>query len=188
MAAGAAAVVEDESWMARGTCAGTDADLFFPERGESPKTAKAACAACPVRDECRDYALRHNIHHGIWGGLTERERRRVRKGLAVAAATAAPPAPPAPPPGPPIRSGTQLPADAVQRRSVTPHGAAIRGVLADGGWHTLDAIAVAVRPTLTEGSDVWKARHARNLTSVTLHNMRRNGLLESADGHWRLVR
>ena len=52
---------------------------FFPSRGESAQDAKAVCAACPVRDDCLEFALRMRITHGVWGGMTERERRQVRR-------------------------------------------------------------------------------------------------------------
>ena len=52
---------------------------FFPSRGESAADAKAVCVACPVREECLDFALRMRISHGVWGGMSERERRQVRR-------------------------------------------------------------------------------------------------------------
>lgn len=60
-------------------CGQVDADLFFPERGTSAREAKAVCLACPVRPECLDWALDNGEMFGIWGGLTERERRRLRR-------------------------------------------------------------------------------------------------------------
>ena len=72
-------VDEDTSWMASGNCLGVDPELFFPERGASTEDAKAVCRACVVREECLTYALEHCERHGIWGGLSERERRRIRK-------------------------------------------------------------------------------------------------------------
>ena len=54
--------------------------MFFPERGESAEPARRVCAACPVRQPCLDYAISNRITHGIWGGLTERERRALRSG------------------------------------------------------------------------------------------------------------
>ena len=68
----------DTSWMDRGNCAGVDPDLFFPSRGEDTSDAKAVCAACTVREACLDYALTTREKFGIWGGLSERERRRIR--------------------------------------------------------------------------------------------------------------
>jgi len=52
---------------------------FFPARGESVRDAKAVCARCPVREECLEFALRMKVAHGIWGGLSERERRTLRR-------------------------------------------------------------------------------------------------------------
>ena len=52
---------------------------FFPARGESVRDAKAVCAACPVQSECLDFALRLKVAHGVWGGLSERERRTLRR-------------------------------------------------------------------------------------------------------------
>jgi hypothetical protein len=52
--------------------------VFFPERGESAEPARQVCAACPVRQPCLDYAISNRIVYGIWGGLTERERRALR--------------------------------------------------------------------------------------------------------------
>jgi transcription factor WhiB len=54
--------------------------VFFPGRGESAGPARQVCAACPVRQACLDYAISNRITHGIWGGLTERERRALRSG------------------------------------------------------------------------------------------------------------
>ncbi len=56
----------------RAACGRVD---FFPARGESVRDAKAVCAGCPVRSECLDFALRLKVAHGVWGGLSERERR-----------------------------------------------------------------------------------------------------------------
>jgi len=65
-------------WRALAACRGADLDLFFPGRGESAEPARRVCAGCPVREPCLDYALRHGITHGIWGGLAERDRRALR--------------------------------------------------------------------------------------------------------------
>jgi len=69
----------DTSWQARANCIGVDPDLFFPEHGESLAPAKAVCSGCEVRAECLDYALATGQHHGVWGGTSERERKRTRK-------------------------------------------------------------------------------------------------------------
>jgi WhiB family transcriptional regulator, redox-sensing transcriptional regulator len=52
---------------------------FFPERGESALKAKTICAACPVRQPCLEFALRTNVSSGVWGGLTGRQRRQLRR-------------------------------------------------------------------------------------------------------------
>jgi WhiB family redox-sensing transcriptional regulator len=52
---------------------------FFPARGESVREAKAVCATCSVRDECLEFALRTKVVHGVWGGMSERERRGLRR-------------------------------------------------------------------------------------------------------------
>jgi WhiB family redox-sensing transcriptional regulator len=59
-------------------CRGTDPDLWFPERGEATSPAKEICASCFVREDCLDYALANGEKFGIWGGKSERERRRIR--------------------------------------------------------------------------------------------------------------
>lgn len=76
-----------EPWMADGICSTTDPESFFPEKGGSTKAAKRICnggpnsAACPVRDLCLQYALDREERFGIWGGVSERERRRIKRGL-----------------------------------------------------------------------------------------------------------
>jgi len=80
---------ERERWQDRSNCLGVDPDLFFPERGASTKEAKAVCCGCEVRMECLEYALRNGEKFGIWGGLSERERRRIRRQRAMAARAAA---------------------------------------------------------------------------------------------------
>jgi WhiB family redox-sensing transcriptional regulator len=77
---------DDLAWHDRANCKGANADLFFPERGASTRTAKAICRQCPVRAECLEFALRSGEKFGIWGGLSERERRRVRRERQVAVA------------------------------------------------------------------------------------------------------
>lgn len=67
-------------WIHLGACQGHDAALFFPER-ESAAPAKAICKSCAVQQECLEYALRTAQKFGIWGGRSERERRRMRFGI-----------------------------------------------------------------------------------------------------------
>jgi WhiB family redox-sensing transcriptional regulator len=69
----------DLSWVDHANCAGVETILFFPERGESHAGAVAVCAECEVRAECLDYAMRHRIQTGIWGGMSERARRKLRR-------------------------------------------------------------------------------------------------------------
>src|SRR5215216_1852409 len=78
----------DTSWQDYANCLGVDPDLFFPERGASTREAKAVCRGCVVREDCLEYALAHGEKFGIWGGLSERERRRVRRQRALDRRTA----------------------------------------------------------------------------------------------------
>lgn len=83
-------VLRPPEWMDDALCAQADPDAWFPESGEWPKVraAKLICAACPVRAECLDYALASGERFGVWGGLSEDERRaelRRRRELAGAA-------------------------------------------------------------------------------------------------------
>lgn len=74
--------VDDEtamSWQERALCAQTDPEAFFPEKGGSTREAKKVCTGCEVRSECLEYALAHDERFGIWGGLSERERRKLKK-------------------------------------------------------------------------------------------------------------
>ncbi|MER5482974.1 WhiB family transcriptional regulator [Streptomyces sp. NPDC002812] len=65
-------------WMTEGLCAQTDPEEFFPAKGGSTKAARATCKACDVRAKCLDAALTRPELYGIWGGLSERERRALR--------------------------------------------------------------------------------------------------------------
>ena len=71
--------VEEPDWQERALCAQTDPEAFFPEKGGSTREAKRICSGCEVRAECLEYALANDERFGIWGGLSERERRRVKK-------------------------------------------------------------------------------------------------------------
>lgn len=75
---------EAEDWQNLANCLGVDADLFFPERGASTREAKEVCRGCVVREDCLEYALANGEKFGIWGGLSERERRRIRRERAAA--------------------------------------------------------------------------------------------------------
>ena len=71
---------DDElEWHDKALCAQTDPDAFFPEKGGSTREAKRICESCEVRQECLEYALANDERFGIWGGLSEMERRRLRK-------------------------------------------------------------------------------------------------------------
>ena len=73
----------DTSWQEYANCLGVDPDLFFPERGASTREAKEVCRGCVVRDDCLEFALINGEKFGIWGGMSERERRRIRRQRAV---------------------------------------------------------------------------------------------------------
>jgi WhiB family redox-sensing transcriptional regulator len=70
---------DEQSWQERALCAQTDPEAFFPEKGGSTREAKRICIGCEVRAECLEYALLHDERFGIWGGLSERERRRLKR-------------------------------------------------------------------------------------------------------------
>ena len=70
---------ETQSWQADALCAETDPEAFFPEKGGSTREAKKVCVSCEVRAECLGFALGNDERFGIWGGLSERERRRLRR-------------------------------------------------------------------------------------------------------------
>jgi len=72
-------IMKGEGWIEKAKCRGTDPDLFFPERGESTKEAKSVCRGCPIRRECLEYAVQGVEKFGIWGMMSERERRTVRR-------------------------------------------------------------------------------------------------------------
>jgi WhiB family redox-sensing transcriptional regulator len=96
----------DTAWQRDALCAQTDPEEFYPDKGGSTAAAKAVCRRCPVAAECLDYALANNEGFGVWGGLSERERRKLRPPL---------------PPGPaPIRHGTPAGAKAHYRAGEKP--------------------------------------------------------------------
>jgi WhiB family transcriptional regulator, redox-sensing transcriptional regulator len=66
---------DNHAWMARAACRGTNPDLFFPARGESTVEAKSICGGCAVRVQCAALAVTNHERFGIWGGLSERERK-----------------------------------------------------------------------------------------------------------------
>lgn len=74
------------SWTDQGSCAEVDGDLWFPGRGGSVREPKAICRKCPVRAECLEYALENDERFGIYGGLSPRERRDLKRQREEAAA------------------------------------------------------------------------------------------------------
>ena len=73
----------DTAWKDYSNCLGVDPDLFFPERGASTREAKEVCRSCVVQNDCLEYALQNGEKFGIWGGMSERERRRIRRQRAL---------------------------------------------------------------------------------------------------------
>jgi WhiB family redox-sensing transcriptional regulator len=76
---GIGAETDAQSWQEQALCAETDPEAFFPEKGGSTREAKKICTGCEVRAQCLEYALSNDERFGIWGGLSERERRRLRR-------------------------------------------------------------------------------------------------------------
>ena len=76
--------------MSVGACAGTDPEVFFPHDGTGVEVAKQVCATCTVAEPCLEYALAHRIEHGVWGGCSERQRRRILRARRAAARNSAP--------------------------------------------------------------------------------------------------
>jgi WhiB family redox-sensing transcriptional regulator len=71
--------IEQLPWATEAKCLNADPDVFFPEKGGSTREAKRICSECPVRDECLEYALEEDERFGIWGGMSERERRKLKR-------------------------------------------------------------------------------------------------------------
>ncbi len=69
----------DMEWMAAGKCRDEPPSVFFPSDGVGVERARRICAECPVKEPCLEYALAERIDHGVWGGTSERERRRILK-------------------------------------------------------------------------------------------------------------
>ena len=72
-------LLSDLEWRAEANCSGIDPDLWFAPGALEHKEAKRICRGCPVRRECLNYALETPVDHGVWGGMTERERRSFRR-------------------------------------------------------------------------------------------------------------
>jgi WhiB family transcriptional regulator, redox-sensing transcriptional regulator len=67
----------DNEWMSRGRCRDMDPAMFFPSDGIGVQAAQRICGECPVKGPCLEYALGNRVDHGVWGGASERERRRI---------------------------------------------------------------------------------------------------------------
>ncbi len=78
-----AVILQQLGWQGKARCLEVDPEIFFPERGGSSKAARAVCNNCEVRSQCLEYALNNKEQFGIWGGTSERERRRLRKERAL---------------------------------------------------------------------------------------------------------
>lgn len=68
-----------QSWRTHAACRGIDPEIFFPVTDEDADQAKEVCAECPVQEACLEHALGGREKEGIWGGCTERERRRIMR-------------------------------------------------------------------------------------------------------------
>ena len=77
--AGRTEVDVDTSWMVQGRCRELPPEVFFPSDGVGVEVARHYCAECPVKGPCLEYALENHIEHGVWGGASERERRRIAR-------------------------------------------------------------------------------------------------------------
>ena len=70
---------EITAWMADGNCRNYAPSVFFPSDGVGVDRARKICKTCTVSETCLEFALEHRIDHGVWGGTSERERRRILK-------------------------------------------------------------------------------------------------------------
>lgn len=70
---------QDLEWLAAGKCRNVAPDIFFPSDGAGVEVAKQICSDCPVKEPCLEYALANRIGQGIWGGASERQRRRIAR-------------------------------------------------------------------------------------------------------------
>ena len=69
----------DTRWMSEGNCAEKDPAIFFPSDGVGVEEAKRVCSGCGLQNQCLEYALINRVEHGVWGGASERQRRRILK-------------------------------------------------------------------------------------------------------------
>jgi len=67
----------ESEWMGQGRCRDMDPTVFFPSDGIGVQAAQRICSECPVKGPCLEYALDNRVDHGVWGGTSERERRRI---------------------------------------------------------------------------------------------------------------
>ena len=77
-------------WMACGRCRDMDPAIFFPSDGIGVQAAQRICSDCPVRTPCLEYALVNRVDHGVWGGTSERERRRILRSRRLSRLQASP--------------------------------------------------------------------------------------------------
>ena len=77
-----APITEERPWVVFSACRDKDSDLFFPETKVQERSALAICSICPVQSECLDYAFEAEIRFGVWGGMTEKRRRRLARQIA----------------------------------------------------------------------------------------------------------
>ncbi len=71
--------VGSTEWMQEAMCSDVEPSIFFPKDGPGVEIAKRVCADCVVISECLEYAIANRIDHGVWGGASERERKRIIK-------------------------------------------------------------------------------------------------------------
>jgi WhiB family redox-sensing transcriptional regulator len=72
-------VITPPEWMKKALCAEVDPEMFYPEKNTDGTVAKRICLRCDVKVECLQYAIDNKEDHGIWGGLNERSRRKLRR-------------------------------------------------------------------------------------------------------------
>ena len=72
-------LIQETRWQDYANCFGVDPAVFFPESGGSTREAKEVCRGCVVREDCLEFALAHAEKFGVWGGMSERQRRRLRR-------------------------------------------------------------------------------------------------------------
>jgi WhiB family redox-sensing transcriptional regulator len=65
------------AWRRHAACRGLDPEIFYPALDDDVEDAKAVCTACTVRETCLEFALQVREKEGVWGGATEKERRRI---------------------------------------------------------------------------------------------------------------